>query len=106
VLAVDDAHWADAASLRFLHHLSRRLGELPVLLAVAVRTSEPAAAGELLARLRATAGTQVMRLSALSDDATARLVRTLVSAAAASEFCAACRTATGGNPFLLRELSH
>jgi hypothetical protein len=81
VLAVDDAHWADAASLRFLHYLARRLGELPVLLVVAVRTTDPAAAGELLTRLRATPGTQVVRLDALSEDGTAQLVRTLVSAA-------------------------
>src|SRR5918992_721296 len=48
VLTVDDAHWADAASLRFLHYLARRLGELPVLLVVAVRTGEAAAGVELL----------------------------------------------------------
>ena len=106
VLTVDDAHWADAASLRFLHYLARRLGELPVLLVVAVRTGEAAAGVELLTRLRATPGAHVLRLNALSDAATAQLVRTLVSPDAEPEFCVACRTATGGNPFLVRELTH
>src|SRR5687767_2351327 len=32
-LIVDDAHWADPESLRFLVHLARRLEGLPVLLA-------------------------------------------------------------------------
>ena len=36
-LIVDDAHWADAASLRFAVRLAGRLGELPVLLTVATR---------------------------------------------------------------------
>jgi predicted ATPase len=32
LLAIDDVHWADEASLRFLSHLSRRVTDLPVLL--------------------------------------------------------------------------
>ena len=40
-LAVDDGQWCDASSARFLSYLARRLDELPVLLAVAVRSGEP-----------------------------------------------------------------
>ncbi len=32
VLAVDDAHWADAPSLRWLSHLAARIDGLPILL--------------------------------------------------------------------------
>ncbi len=105
VLAVDDAHWADTASLRFLLYLARRLAELPVVLIVAVRSTDSAAAGELLTRLRATPGARVLRPGPLSDKATEQLVRALISSVADREFCAACRTATGGNPFLLSELT-
>src|SRR4029453_7757903 len=42
-LAVDDAHWADAPSLRFLAYLVNRVEELPVLLVVAARPEEPGA---------------------------------------------------------------
>ena len=35
VLTVDDAHWADPPSLRFLGYLSRRLDGMPVLLVAA-----------------------------------------------------------------------
>jgi predicted ATPase len=31
VLMLDDAHWADEMSLRFVLYLIRRLGDLPVL---------------------------------------------------------------------------
>jgi predicted ATPase len=37
VLAVDDAHWADETSLRFVIYLARRVHDLPVLLLVAAR---------------------------------------------------------------------
>ncbi len=50
VLAIDDAHWADTASLRFIHYLGRRLDGLPVLLALAARPNEPGVAGGDAAR--------------------------------------------------------
>src|SRR4029079_8761947 len=37
----DDAHWADAPSLRFLAFLLTRLDELPMALIVATRPREP-----------------------------------------------------------------
>ncbi len=39
VLVVDDAHWADEPSLRFLAYLARRIDELSVALLLAVRTA-------------------------------------------------------------------
>ena len=42
VFAIDDAHWADVASLRFLQYLGRRLDGLPLLLCVA---GQPGRAG-------------------------------------------------------------
>src|ERR671917_290484 len=42
-LVVDDVHWADASSLRFLAFVVPRLEGLPVLLALATRTAEPGA---------------------------------------------------------------
>ncbi|HEV2722992.1 MAG TPA: ATP-binding protein, partial [Thermoleophilaceae bacterium] len=41
LLALDDAQWADGASLRFLSFLLPRLAELPLALLVALRTAEP-----------------------------------------------------------------
>ena len=37
VIAIDDAHWADAPSLRWLAHLGARIEGLPVALLLAVR---------------------------------------------------------------------
>ena len=41
VLGVDDLHWADRPSLRYLAYLARRLEGQPVLLAATLRTGEP-----------------------------------------------------------------
>ena len=41
LLLVDDAQWADLATLRALVYFARRLEGLPVALAVAIRTGEP-----------------------------------------------------------------
>jgi DNA-binding CsgD family transcriptional regulator len=104
LLAVDDAHWADGASLRFLRFLLARLEELPVLLVVAARPAEPGADGALLAEMAADASARLLRPRALSAEPVAQIVRAAVGAPAHDAFCAACLEASGGNPFLLREL--
>lgn len=40
VLLVDDIHWADRASIQWLAHMSRRMGDLAVLLIGTLRASE------------------------------------------------------------------
>src|SRR3974390_1230439 len=41
LLCLDDVHWADQASLRFLHYLRRRLQGLPVAGGAAARAAHP-----------------------------------------------------------------
>src|SRR5262249_15014677 len=55
LLAVDDAHWSDEASLRWLAYLAPRLEGLALALLVALRPMEPASAGASLAALCAQA---------------------------------------------------
>jgi DNA-binding CsgD family transcriptional regulator len=104
LLAVDDAHWADGASLRFLRFLLPRLEDLPVLLVVAARPGDPGADASLLAELAAEPGARLLRPRALSAGPVAQIVRAAVGPQAEDSFCAACLETTGGNPFLLREL--
>ena len=102
LLAVDDAHWSDSPSLRFFRFLVPRLEDLPVLLALAARPAE--GEGDLLPGLVADPAASLIRPRELSRAAVAELVREGLSADAHSEFCAACHAASGGNPFMLREL--
>lgn len=103
VLVVDDVHWADAPSLRWLALLASSLGELRVGVLCAVRAGEPAAAPELLAELLASAPEPPVRPRALGPVATETLVRQRLPAASAG-FTNACHAVTGGNPFLLGAL--
>jgi DNA-binding CsgD family transcriptional regulator len=103
VLAVDDVHWADAPSLRWLAVLARSLDELPVGVLCAVRSGEPAGAPELLADVLAAAPEPPVRPRALGPAASETLVRERLPAASGG-FAHACHAVTGGNPFLLRAL--
>jgi predicted ATPase len=103
VLVIDDVHWADGDSLRWLGYLSRRVDDLAVLALLAQRTGDDAADGPALAAL-ADEAVERLTLQPLSAAATARLVGQALDRAADIEFCRACYTATGGNPFYLREL--
>lgn len=103
MLSVDDTHWADTPSLRFLGYLSRRLEELPILLVAAGRVPDPEARSPLWAELADDRSGSVLRPRPLSASAAAKLVRARLPAAD-EEFCRACHEATGGNPLFLREL--
>jgi DNA-binding CsgD family transcriptional regulator len=100
MLSVDDAHWLDPASSRFLVYLTGRIQSLPVLLAVAVRSEE---LSETIAAMPEVA-TSVLRPGPLSEDASAVLVRGELGPRANEELCRSCHEATGGNPFYRREL--
>jgi DNA-binding CsgD family transcriptional regulator len=103
-LAIDDAHWADASSLRFLQFLLPRVEELPVLIALAARTREPGIDRRPIDALAVDPLTRVLRPAALSGDAVDSLVESQLGEVPEAGFGDACREATGGNPLLLREL--
>ena len=104
LLCVDDAHWCDGASLRFLLYLRRRLEELPVLLLVAARPGEPGSEEHLVDLVGAGERARVIRPGALSQGAVAALLRASLDHEPDPEFTAAAYAATAGNPFLIREL--
>src|SRR5215470_12660529 len=103
VIAVDDAHWADAPSLRWLAHLAARVDGLPIALLLAARSGpdEPGIFDEL----RACPPCTQLPLRPLGSEATAALVRERLGAQADAELCRACHDYTGGNPFLLESLA-
>ena len=102
-LAVDDLHWADTPSLRWLAYLARRLEGLPIVLFAGLRPDERGGDARLIAELGAAAEA-VLRPTALSVKAVELLVRESLRADADSAFCEACAHATGGNPLLLRHV--
>ncbi|MGB2711885.1 MAG: AAA family ATPase, partial [Conexibacter sp.] len=104
LLALDDAHWSDAASLDFVRFLIPRLEELPVLLALACRPDE-AGAETSLARIATDALAQRLTPSTLSSRAATVLLAEELAQQPEAAFAATCHDVSGGNPFLLRELA-
>jgi DNA-binding CsgD family transcriptional regulator len=104
LLLIDDLHWCDQASLRFVAYLERRLEGLHVLIAAGARTSEQPSDSRLLAEIAEDPVAVSVQPCGLSEAAVAELVRGRLGADAEQPFCAACHEATGGNPLLVREL--
>jgi DNA-binding CsgD family transcriptional regulator len=106
LLAVDDLHWCDAPSLRFLSYLARRLDGLPVVVAACVRTKEPGVDEAILTQLEAEPLATLVRPAPLSLEAVARLLEARLGSDPAPEFLQTVYTSCAGNPFLLNELVH
>ena len=104
LVAVDDLHWADQASLRFVLYLADRLAGLPVALALSWRVAETGDGPDRLARLEQIAGGGVVSLTPLSLSGVRTLLTQEFGTAPAEAFAEACHAVTGGNAFLLREL--
>jgi DNA-binding CsgD family transcriptional regulator len=104
LLCIDDVHWADQASLRFLHYLGRRLDELPIAIVAAARPDRSTDAAPVLAALAVGPPTEVIELAPLSEQAVAELMPLAFGTDVEPAFARACHEATGGVPFFVREL--
>jgi DNA-binding CsgD family transcriptional regulator len=104
LIAVDDVQWADAGSLRFLSYLAHRIADLPAMLALGRRTGEPGTDEALFGAIGGQRSTTRIELAALSRSAVAELLQASYAGPVADQFADACNSATGGNPFLMREL--
>lgn len=106
LLVIDDLHWSDLPSLRWLAYLLPRMEGLDLIVVVGLRAEEPGVDPGVLARVISDPLAATIRPAPLSDGAVAGLVRETLGPEAETAFCAACREETGGNPLLLRELVH
>jgi DNA-binding CsgD family transcriptional regulator len=104
VLCIDDVHWCDPPTLRFLVYLAQRIEELRVAAVLAVAAGHPPDPDHLLEELRAHQAARVLRPQPLSAEAVAKRLRDSVLPEIEPDFALACHQATGGNPLLLGEL--
>lgn len=103
LLSVDDLHWCDPASLRFLAYLARRLDGLRALL---LATMRPRASGELgvIDEITDSLDASVVRLAPLSSGGVRALLSAHFGTDLDPEFSLTVSEWTAGNPLLLREL--
>jgi DNA-binding CsgD family transcriptional regulator len=103
-IVVDDAHWADAPSLRYLAFLLPRLEELDVALVLATRPRDTGTDPELLASVATDPSAELVTLRPLTRAAIAQFVESTLTAVPDPVFVDACLRVTSGTPFLLRVL--
>jgi DNA-binding CsgD family transcriptional regulator len=102
LLAIDDLHWADTPSLRWLLYLTRRLEGVPLLVAAAARPPEGESRDPtLVAELIADPELVAVRPQPLGRASIAVLAQKLHGLEPDEAFCAALETATGGNPLFV-----
>ena len=100
-LIVDDAHWADGASLRFLAFLLPRLEELRVAFLLAARPAEADESRQLLAALEVDQATEIVNVRPLTTEGVASLLARGLGTEPDPGFAAASWEVTNGMPFLV-----
>lgn len=104
LLCVDDVHWCDEPTRRFLAYLVQRLEELPIVVLAATRPADERGPGDSILELRGLPAVRRLPLAPLSPSGVTEMVRARLSPTVDSGFCLACAEATRGNPFFLGEL--
>ena len=102
LLVVDDAHWADDPSLRWLAYLAARLEGLRIAMMLAFRPGETASTSTPLMALETNAA--IIRPPLLSERAVGELIRATVGHEASALLHTAVWVASGGNPLYVTEL--
>ena len=107
VIVVDDAHWADAATVGWVRHLVRRAAQLAVLVVVAYREVDldrrhPLA--DVLPAWRRDPWVRRIGLTGLDREAVGGLLTGLALDDVPAEFVNAITRETGGTPFFIREV--
>jgi class 3 adenylate cyclase/DNA-binding CsgD family transcriptional regulator/tetratricopeptide (TPR) repeat protein len=103
-IVIDDVHWTDAPTLRWLSFLGRRLEGLPLLVLLGMRPPEQSVESELLTELIADPTVLVIRPTAISEAGVASMVEHEFEVTPDPAFAQACHSATGGNPLFVRAL--
>ena len=106
-LVVEDVHWADSETLDFLTFLVRAGRRGPVRLVVTCRADEAPLADQVaawLARVRADAGTEEIRLAPLSRAEVAGQAAALAGAPVSRQMAEELFARAEGNPFFTEQL--
>ncbi|MBO3747642.1 AAA family ATPase [Streptosporangiaceae bacterium NEAU-GS5] len=103
LMVLDDLHWADLPSVRFLAYLAARLDDLPTVVMVALRPRSERVE-HTVSVIAGLPHSVTCPLQPLTAAGSADLLTTLIDAQPDPQMVARCHEATRGNPFLLREL--
>jgi len=107
LLILEDFHWADDSTLSLLGHLTQRLSEVPLLVAVTYRDAEFNVTRELAKTLEDLLRGRLamsIRLDGLQRDEVAHMLRSLSGQVPPETVANEIYDETQGNPFFVEEL--
>jgi DNA-binding CsgD family transcriptional regulator len=104
LVAIDDLHWCDRASLEFVLYMLHRLEELPIAVLMTRRPGIGEGDSDVLDRIAVHPSVRIETLSPLGPDAVGELTRRMLGDRADATVIDACYQATAGNPFYLHTL--
>lgn len=104
-LIVDDLHWSDAASRRFVLYLASRVADLPICLVVAADLRAWGREVPELVELAAGNEVRALTLAPLDPSAVEAAVQATLGRPLDDAFARACFRGTRGNPFIVQALA-
>jgi DNA-binding NarL/FixJ family response regulator len=104
VALIDDAHWLDAPTVRWLDYLRGRLADLRILIVLTVREAATQHLSTPLHRVLGDARLELWSLAPLSPAAIAALLQARLGFEPHPALVAGCAEATAGNAFAVCEL--
>ncbi len=108
VVAVEDVHWADVASLDLLTYLPGQLRDTEVTVVATLRTDDPDGRTpemlEWLAQVQHAEGAEQLALERLDRDGTEALMATLLGGRAPAAIVDSVHRRAEGNPFFTEQL--
>ncbi|MGE5140049.1 MAG: protein kinase domain-containing protein [Rudaea sp.] len=107
LLFIDDAHWADGATLALLRHIARRTRKLPVLIVATYREVELDEArpwNQVQLDLNRQRLAIRLKLGRLSQAETGELLKAMLQEEVTPDFLKAIYRETEGNPFFAEEV--
>ena len=105
-IVVDDAHWSDGQSLRWIHYASSRLEGQSICIVIAARSTRPEAPVPLIEAVKAGPEAEIVEPSPLSPAASRLLLARAFEVEPQERFAAVVHELTGGNPFLLEAVAN
>jgi DNA-binding CsgD family transcriptional regulator len=104
VVFIDDAHWLDAPTVRWLDYLRGRLADLRILIVLTVREAATQHLSTPLHRVLGDPRLELWSLAPLSPTAIAALLQTRLGTEPHPALVAGCAEATAGNAFAVCEV--
>jgi DNA-binding CsgD family transcriptional regulator len=103
-VVIDDAHWCDEPSLRWVEFLLRRTDDLPLFVVLVQRTDSKQPASQVLSEIVTQQLCTVVDVGPLTTAALHEVVQRSFGSEPDEPFVQECASISGGNPLLLSRL--